>query len=69
MEDRKVKVCLISMYLQVPPERFNGTVGTQFTMMMWMKHASDSERDGQKEQLICNADGEGKWHFIGILWM
>lgn len=56
--------------VEVPPTRFNHTLESHFTISTWMKHEQnldDDSKHGQKEHIVCNADGESKSILIMIL--
>ena len=48
--------------VEVPATTFNHSLGTHFTLSLWMKHEPSGQegkkKHGKKEQILCNADGE-----------
>jgi len=48
--------------VEVPSSTFNHTLGSHFTLSLWMKHEPSGQeakkKHGKKEQILCNADGE-----------
>ena len=51
--------------IEIPSSKLNHTLDQHFTISTWMKHEQDVEDDtkkGKKEHIMCNADGESKYH-------
>ena len=47
------------LFTQVPSGESNHVLSEFFTIATWMNHG-DEKKDGHKEHLLCNADGDGK---------
>jgi len=50
---------ILNWPFQVPSEHSNHTLGDFFSLSLWMSHGEE-KKDGHKEHILCNSDGDGK---------
>ena len=56
--------------IEIPSNKLNHTMDSHFTISTWMKHEEDPEdvsKKGNKEHILCNADGESEYWVVFIL--
>ena len=55
--------------IEIPSNKLNHTMDSHFTISTWMKHEEDPEdvsKKGNKEHILCNADGESEYHILNM---